>query len=72
MLGEYFKDFNGEVEICGVCTGICVLANFNIIKAFNPNIEIYINEPLCGCVTKESHDNAIAAMELQQANIIKE
>ena len=70
-LGEFFKDFNGEVEMCGVCTGICVLANFNVIKAFNPNIEIYINEPLCACVSEDSHNNAIAAMQLQHANIME-
>ena len=70
-LGEYFKDFEGEVEMCGVCTGICVLANFNMIKAFNPNIEVYINEPLCACVTEETHKNAIAAMQLQHANIME-
>ena len=52
-----------KIVIIGVCTDICVISNAMTIRAFNPEIPIYIVENLCAGVTKESHQTAINAMK---------
>lgn len=59
-----------EVELVGVCTGICVISNALLIKAFNPELKITVDSNCCACVSKESHENALNAMKLCQISII--
>ena len=59
-----------EIEICGLCTGICVLSNAIILRAMFPNAEITVDSSCCACVTPESHKNALEAMKLCQIDII--
>lgn len=59
-----------DIYILGFCTGICAISNAVIAKAADPEARIHILEPLCACVTKQSHDTAIAAMEMLQMDII--
>ena len=58
------------VDFVGVCTGICVISNFMIVKARVPETQIRIIENACACVTPESHNRAIEAMKLCQAVIV--
>lgn len=75
-LQEYLftvDDFAGpidEINILGVCTGICVLSNAILCKASMPETPINVIENCCACVTPESHKRAIEAMKLCQINII--
>ena len=59
-----------SIRLIGVCTSICVLSNALILKAFTPEIEIEVDEDLCACLTKESHNAAIKAMETAQVKIV--
>lgn len=59
-----------EIELCGVCTGICVISNALLLKAALPEIKISVDSKCCACVTPESHVNALNAMKLCQINII--
>lgn len=59
-----------EIQFCGVCTGICVISNVLMLKAFCPNTPIKVIERLCACVTPETHKTAIAAMKTCQVDII--
>ena len=59
-----------EVQLVGVCTGICVLSNAVLIKAFAPEIPVKVIADLCACVTPESHETALRAMETCQIEII--
>lgn len=75
MLGEYLRETYGdgkEVQLyfVGVCTGICVINNVSIAKAFCPEAEIFVIEDACACVTPQSHKTAIEAMKTFQINII--
>lgn len=67
------RDYNNglfeEVDIVGVCTGICVISNAIIIKSFSPELPINIIEKATACVTPESKKTAIEAMKLLQMNI---
>ena len=78
-LGLYCE-FNGvkEIEFCGLCTGICVLANVVSTKTLLYNkhklsdVRLVVDASCCACVTKETHKIALEAMKLQQIDIINE
>ncbi len=55
-----------EIEICGVCTDICVISNAMILKAAYPEIKITVDGSCCAGVTPESHQNALNAMAVCQ------
>lgn len=59
-----------EVELVGVCTGICVVSNALILKAMWPEIKISVDASCCACVTKESHEAALTTMEMCQIEVI--
>ena len=59
------------IEICGLCTDICVSANFQILKAAYPEIPIVVIEDACAGVTPELHEAAIKVMQSCQARIAK-
>ena len=70
-LGEYVTNEGfGSVELVGVCTGICVISNAVLIKAFAPETEVVVDGTLCACVSRESHQTALKAMELLQVTIV--
>lgn len=53
-----------EVELCGLCTDICVVSNALILKAFFPEKTVSVDANCCAGVTPESHKNALAAMKM--------
>lgn len=61
-----------EVELVGLCTGICVLSNAILLKAFYTERVVTVDASCCACVTPESHKTALAAMKLCQVNVINE
>ena len=77
VLGELLRKYSEnsdesiEIDFCGVCTGICVISNVMIAKAFVPEAKVCVIEKACACVTPQSHQTAIEAMKTCQVNIIK-
>ncbi len=69
-LADYAASLDGleEIELVGLCTGICVISNAFILKAKLPEVKISVDASCCACVTPESHKNALAAMKLCQIN----
>lgn len=61
-----------EIELVGLCTGICVISNALLIKSFLPETKITVDANCCACVTPDSHIIAIEAMKMCQINIINE
>ena len=61
-----------ELELIGLCTGICVISNAFILKAKLPEVKITVDASCCACVTLESHKTAISAMKLCQINVTGE
>ena len=59
-----------EIELCGLCTDICVISNAMIVKASYPEKIIKIHENGCAGVTPESHKNALSAMQAVQIEIV--
>lgn len=58
-----------EIYLCGFCTDICVSANFQILKAYYPEIPIVVVEDCCAGVTPELHEAAIKVMKSCQGYI---
>lgn len=64
------EDTISKVEICGLCTDICVISNAMLIKAFFPETVIQVDPDCCGGVTKESHESALEAMRNCQIDVL--
>lgn len=60
----------GEITLCGLCTGICVLSNAILCKATMPEVPVKVIKDCCACVTPASHKTALDAMKLCQIEII--
>lgn len=58
-----------EVELCGLCTDICVISNAMLVKTFMPETLVTVDGSCCAGVTPESHRNALAAMKMCQVNV---
>ena len=73
-LADYVATLNDleEIELVGLCTGICVISNAFILKAKLPEVKITVDASCCACVTPESHKTALSAMKLCQINVIRQ
>ena len=67
-LAEYLVRENAvlpidEIELCGVCTDICVISNAMLIKAHLPECRITVNSRLCAGTSPEAHERALLCMQ---------
>ncbi len=58
-----------EIELCGLCTDICVISNAMILKANFPEVKISVDSSCCAGVTEDSHNIALNAMKSVQIEI---
>lgn len=72
LANTFMEDEEFEIELCGVCTGICVISNAMLLKAFFTEAKVTVDASCCACVTPTSHKNALEAMKLCQINVIGE
>lgn len=61
-----------EIELCGLCTDICVISNAFVIKANLTEVPVSVDASCCAGVTPESHLNALAAMKMCQVTVRNE
>ena len=61
-----------SVELFGLCTDICVISNALLVKAFCPDLPVYVDASCSAGVTPESHDTALKAMKSCQIHITGE
>ena len=74
-LAEYLRQQYGEdpdlqIDFAGVCTGICVISNVALAKAFCPEAQVRVIASACACVTPESHETALNAMKTFQVTVV--
>ena len=72
-LPQILKDYGEpieEIELCGLCTDICVISNAMLLKTVFPEVPISIDSSCCAGVTVESHNIALNAMKAVQIAII--
>ena len=59
-----------EIELCGLCTDICVISNAIILKTAFPEVRVVVDSSCSAGVTNESHQTAINAMKAVQIEIV--
>ncbi|MGM9629686.1 cysteine hydrolase family protein [Butyricicoccus sp.] len=59
-----------SITLVGLCTDICVISNALLLKAFLPEVPIFVDASCCAGVTPESHENALRAMEMCQITVV--
>ena len=65
------SDFCPEsIEICGLCTDICVISNALILRAMFPSTEILCDSSCCAGTTEEKHNSALEVMKSCQIEVI--
>lgn len=73
-LPRLIKDASGgdefTLELCGLCTDICVVSNALVLKASFPETPIAVDAACCAGVTPEAHDAALKTMASCQIDII--
>lgn len=69
-LAQYVAGKYDEIDMVGVCTGICVVSNALCIKASDPDVEINVFEKATACVTPESKIHALETMKMCQINVL--
>lgn len=57
------------IELCGLCTDICVISNAVILKAAFPEIPVLVDAACCAGVTVQSHQTALDAMKAVQIEV---
>ena len=66
-----FKTWEVEsIEICGLCTSICVISNALILKASFIGIPITVDSSCCAGVTPAKHEAALEVMRSCQIDVI--
>jgi nicotinamidase-related amidase len=63
MLAEYNSGKVESIELIGLCTDICVVTNALLLKAFIPELPIYVDSLCCAGVTPEKHNAALDTMK---------
>jgi len=69
MIKDYGEPIE-EIELCGLCTDICVISNAMILKATFPEVKIVVAGDCCAGVTVESHQTALNAIKAVQIEIL--
>lgn len=67
--GSVMKD-GDELEICGLCTDICVVSNALILRTKFPNSKIIVDSAACAGTSKVTHEAALAVMRSCQIEVI--
>ena len=59
-----------KIELCGLCTDICVISNAMILKAAFPEVPISVDSSCSAGVSVESHNTALSAMKAVQIEVV--
>lgn len=60
----------GSIELCGLCTDICVVSNALILRTLFPNTTITVDAKCCAGTTIDKHQAAIDIMDSCQIDVI--
>ncbi len=69
LLKEYEQGKLDSVELAGLCTDICVISNALLIKAYMPELPVYVDASCCAGVTYEKHLAALESMRSCQIQV---
>lgn len=58
-----------SIEVCGLCSDICVVSNALLLKAYFKDVDISLDSRACAGVTPQSHEAALTTMRMCQINV---
>lgn len=58
------------IELCGVCTDICVVSNALLLKAALPEADLVVDAALCAGVTPQRHEAALETLRACQVEVL--
>jgi len=67
---EVAKRGYDEIELCGLCTDICIVSNALILKAELPETKVTVDPDCCAGVTDAGHRAALMTMKMCQVEVI--
>ena len=70
LVRKYQKENFSEIELCGVCTDICVVSNALLLRAALPNTKIVVDSLATAGSSKEAHTAALLVMQKNQIEVI--
>lgn len=62
----------GEIEVVGVCSDICILANCIILKTFFPESHISVDASCCAGTSPQKHAEAMSVLKSCQISVVNE
>ena len=71
-LGSILREWTGtpaEIQLCGLCTDICVVSNALLLRAEFPNTPMAVCANCCAGVTPEKHQAALDVMASCQIDV---
>jgi nicotinamidase-related amidase len=68
----YSHIFDGNAELVGVCTDICVVSNALILRSMYPEMDIAVDASCCAGTTPGKHKAALEVMKSCHIDIINE
>lgn len=68
--GSDYKNIE-SIDICGVCTDICVISNALMLRSFMPETNIRIIASACAGTTPEMHQKALDVMRSCQIEVVE-
>ena len=68
---EYQKKHFSEIELCGVCTDICVVSNALLLRAALPDTRIVVDSSATAGSTIEAHKAALLVMKQNHIDVLE-
>lgn len=62
LISDYVSDDVERIDMCGVCTDICVISNAIILRSAMPETDIRIISSACAGTTPQMHEKALNIM----------
>lgn len=59
-----------KISLMGICTDICVVSNALMIKAFLPEVPLYVESQGCAGLTVEKHQAALNVLQSNQIIVL--
>ena len=70
LVWESQKKSFSEIELCGVCTDICVVSNALLLRAACPNTKIVVDSLATAGSSKEAHAAALLVMQKNHIDVV--
>ncbi len=70
LIDNRYTYTGGSIEICGLCTDICVVSNALILRAMYSDTPIYVDSKCCAGTTIDNHISSLNVMKSCQIEIL--